>query len=515
MGKSNDILLELEGHFWWYGETIPEGQYAPPSALPGILTISEDGLGKLVLTGSLMMSEPIKLDNAGRRAAENNLGTLERRTIAGWIEKGFHRVYLRNVVYRRVERSADGREMEKFHAGFSLVGRSTLHQDKSDLTFSRLSIDLSGLEAWRWNDAVTVEPENADETGRSQTVRWQVDAPEYPFKGGRLRLRTDVHCDRLEGMPIREVSFRQYDWLDYIPELHASLEVLKQEFGHIEEFLALLTGTYCYFDWPQISNGEGDKFESFTLYFERLREKMEPLEVTQLWTTFPQVEKQFGALYEKARGMRMAYGAGFYLRFGALRNTSMYVEQRFVNLIWGIESLHRIAYPEVKGSTSASEMVEGFRRIIEAQKTTLNSDERRWLDRATKFASEPNLKDRIEDLFSRLPWRIELSSLAKFAEECAHRRNDLSHHGGPRSNGEHAYETFLRQLMTLSGALSILYHTALLQKIGVDDQTLQLPLERNPVRSRLRPLLTQAELNLPPLDEPAKQVPPTAPPTEN
>jgi hypothetical protein len=66
MGKSNDIILELEGHFWWYGETIPEGQYAPPSALPGVLTISEDGLGKLVVTGSRMRSEPIKLDNAGR-----------------------------------------------------------------------------------------------------------------------------------------------------------------------------------------------------------------------------------------------------------------------------------------------------------------------------------------------------------------------------------------------------------------------------------------------------------------
>lgn len=123
--------------------------------------------------------------------------------------------------------------------------------------------------------------------------------PQYPFKGGRLRLRTDVHCDRFEGMPIREVSFRQYDWLDYIPELHASPEDLKQEFGHIEKFLALLTGTYYYLDWPQISNGEGDKFESFTLYFERFLEKMEPLEVTQLWTTFPQVEKQFGALYER------------------------------------------------------------------------------------------------------------------------------------------------------------------------------------------------------------------------
>ena len=514
MRNSNNALLELEGYFWWLGETIPVGQYAPPSALPGVLTISEDGLGKLIVTGSLMTAEPVKLDRAGRLGAENNLDTLKERTIAGWVEKGFHQVYLRNVVYGRVVRSTGGQEAESFRAGFSLIGRSTLSENRSELTFSRLSIELSGLDSWRWNDAIRLEPENSDATGRFQTIRWQTDAPEYPLKGGKVRLRTDVHCDRIEEIPLREVSFRQYDWLDYIPESPVTPELLKQEFGHIEEFLALLTGAYYYLDWPQISNGKGDEFESFTLYFQRFREKMEPLEVTQLWTTFPQVEKQFGALYENARGMRLTYGPGFYLRFGALRNTSMYIEHGFVNLIWGIESLHRIAHPELKGSTSAIEMVEGFKKIIEAQKTILNSDERRWFDRATKVASEPNLKDRIEDLFSRLPWRIESSSLARFADECAHRRNDLSHHGGPRSNGEHAYETFLVQLMKLSAALSILYHAALLQKIGVDERTLRLPLEHNPVRARLRPLLAEADLKIPPLDERTKQVRPAASPTE-
>jgi hypothetical protein len=131
---------------------------------------------------------------------------------------------------------------------------------------------------------------------------------------------------------------------EYVPKSPVAPELLKEEFRHFEEFLALLTGTYYYLDWPQISNGEGDKFESFTMYFLRFWERMEPLELTQLWTTFPQVEKQFGLLYEKARGMRLIYGPGFYLRFGPLRNTSIYIEHGFVNLIWGIESLHRIAH---------------------------------------------------------------------------------------------------------------------------------------------------------------------------
>lgn len=156
MRKSDDVLIEVERHFWWLGEDIPEGKFAPATALPGVLTISENGLAKLVVSGSLMESRLLQLDRQGRLAAENNVDALEGRSIAGRVEKNFQSIYLRNVVYRSPSRTLDGRISESFHAEFCLIGHSTSPQSKSELAFSRLSIELSGLEEWRWNDSLIV-----------------------------------------------------------------------------------------------------------------------------------------------------------------------------------------------------------------------------------------------------------------------------------------------------------------------------------------------------------------------
>jgi hypothetical protein len=95
MRKQDDVLVEVEGHFWWLGEDIPEGRFAPATALPGVLTISENGLAKLVVNGSLMEANLLQLDRQGRVAAENNVDALEGRSIAGRVEKDFQSIYLR------------------------------------------------------------------------------------------------------------------------------------------------------------------------------------------------------------------------------------------------------------------------------------------------------------------------------------------------------------------------------------------------------------------------------------
>jgi hypothetical protein len=496
MRKQDEVIVEVEGHFWWLGEDLPEGKLTPLTALPGRLTISGNGLAKLVVNGSLMESSLLRLDRQGRRAAESNVDALEGRSIVGRVEKDFQSIYLRNVVYRTPGRTFDGRISESFQAGFCLIGHKTIPQSESQLAFSRLSIELSGLEEWRWNDALIVDAARAHEGEHSQAIRWCTQAQEYTVERGRIRLRTDIHCNQFEGARSRDVSFRQYDWLDYLPDSPKSPEQLKQEFGHIEEFLALLTGVYYHLDWPQLSNDDLSGRESYTLYFHRNKEAAEPLEVIQMWTTFPQVEKNFGALYANARGKRKEYGAGFYLRLGALRSSSMYIEHQFVNLIWGIESLHRTAQPSARGSSSNYEMIQGFMEKLQGD---MNADSRRWFNRQLEFALEPQLRDRIVGTFSKLPWDIELSSLNRFAERCAKRRNDISHYGGPRQGDEDTYEEFLLDLLRLSAALSVLYHAALLREIGVDEKTLRQCLLNMPISWRIHPALMQAGLGIPPL----------------
>lgn len=50
---------------------------------------------------------------------------------------------------------------------------------------------------------------------------------------------------------------RQYDFLDYHRKRALSVEGMQQEFTYIEQFLALLTGTYYSLDWPQVSMEKG------------------------------------------------------------------------------------------------------------------------------------------------------------------------------------------------------------------------------------------------------------------
>ena len=494
MGKSENTIIEVEGSFWWLGEEIPEGRSVPSTALSGTLTISGNGLAKLTVTGSLMSSPPVGLDTKGRFAAINDVQVLQDRTIAGRGER-FQTIFLRNIVARIAgHRSENG--IEVFEAGFSLVGHNNDRQQRSELAFSRLSIELRGLEQWSWNDRIIVNDVVPDQAENSQMVRWAAQTVGYPVEAGQIRFRTNIHCDRLPGVQHREISFRQHDWIDYLPDSPLSPDQLKQEFGYIEEFLSLLFGTYYYLDWPQLANGtDASLDESYTLYFWRHKEDMKPLERYELWTIFPQIEKTFGSMYVAARGKRKEYGPAFYLRLGALRSSSMYIEHRFINFIWGIESLHRAMRPNANGSSREIEMIEHFMEKLR-DVLTANSRARKWFQRALKMAHEPQLKDRIIEIFSKLPWAIESKSLGVFAQRCADRRNDLSHYGGPRQYREASNEAFLQDLQSLNEALSVLYHGALLQEIGLNDEILRQALLHPLTGNRIRWALEHAGLTI-------------------
>ena len=491
MRNSNAKILETRGHFWWLGEQTPEGRFAPRTAKFGVLEIGENGLTQLNISGSLIQSDFLQLDSKAQLQAGNELDALYGRSIAGKIDDDQRCVYLRNVVYKGPGRSIDGNVSEWYQAGFCLLGNTSIPRDAESFAFSKLSVELTGLEEWLRGDALVVTPLEEHGINRSQQVSYSVRQNGYEIDGAQINLRTDVHQDAYEQIPTREIKFSQHDWLDYIPAEAAPPEELKQEFGHIEEFLSILTGTYYSLEWPQIATKDGDESESYTLYFFRNIDKNTPPEAWKLWTIFPQTRASFGSLYSEWKRKRREFGPGFYLYLGALRSSSMYIEHRFVNLIWGIESLHRARNPDAKGPASEKELIEAL--LVKVQNDS-DSATRRWLKRQIESASEPTLMDRIVGTFATLPWGVESASLNQFAKRCAGRRNDISHYGGPRKDANESYETFLLDLMKLSEALSYLYHAALLKEIGLDGKTLVQCLMDMPIGHRIRRGMEQAGL---------------------
>lgn len=141
-------------------------------------------------------------------------------------------------------------------------------------------------------------------------------------------------------------------------------------FGRIEEFLAILTGSYYCLDWPQLIFGEGNDAIPCVLYFGRNVDKSSAPEMRNLWTIFPQVRDRFGALFSSWKKKRVEYGPGFYLYLGTLRSSTMYVEHRFVNLIWGLESFHRKRPPESEQPSKVKEKVDRILKCVKENTDT-------------------------------------------------------------------------------------------------------------------------------------------------
>ena len=46
-------VFEERGLFWWHGEPIPDLRFAPDAAVPGLLSIADEGFADLILDGCL------------------------------------------------------------------------------------------------------------------------------------------------------------------------------------------------------------------------------------------------------------------------------------------------------------------------------------------------------------------------------------------------------------------------------------------------------------------------------
>jgi hypothetical protein len=98
-------------------------------------------------------------------------------------------------------------------------------------------------------------------------------------------------------------------------------------------------------------------------------------------------------------------------------------------------------------------------------------------------AHEPSLEQRLLECLRELPLRFRKSELEKFAKQCAGRRNDISHRGGPPAGTD--YETFHNEITHLAEALSYLFHLLILQKIGLSEEAVLRAATKSWVAERL------------------------------
>lgn len=439
-------ILEERGLFWWGDEAVPARQFAPDSSVPGLLKIDDDGRTSLELDGFLP-------NKHGPMAAMVRADISESKTIHGILKGSGKRVFLIGLITSGGRFTSNGISYERYSAMNCLVADGPFPNAKKELRFRELEVPLHGFEGWLRLSAVKVARSKRMISAKYKKPKDAV----YSVMGGRLSLKFNV-AGNTSATPFGdEFSVKEMASLSLRFKSLPTLDYIKTQYGLIEDLLILLTDSdYC-MDWPWLSINKNFRCR---LYFLRLRSKEgdTPPKFFECCTNFVQLRNEFGSIWSNWKEMREAFGPGVYLYLGTRRGIKLYVEHRFVNLIWGIEAFHR----KKKPATPADALVQKIDRIIGQVQLKKDKD---WLAKKLANAHEPSLGERIFDVFVALPLDIDHSRLRSFADACAQKRNDISHYGGEHRGA--AYSDFVKDLANKNAALSTLYHALLLHEIGV------------------------------------------------
>lgn len=321
-----------------------------------------------------------------------------------------------------------------------------------------MSVVLDGFEQWVHAGDIVVNQNQRELKLSLQTE----DQSSYDTQAGRLELIHGFKGTRPSPTD-SAVSVRLQSIIRFTPSKRTNALGMKAAFRSIQDLLLILTNSPRQLDWPTIQSGSQNT--PIRLYFERFGSKGKDLQWHQSWTSFPRLKKDFGKIFDAWHTQRDRAGPGIHLFLGTKRDIPLYVEHRFVNLVWGLESLHRRGAP-----SNASKLADKKERIL-SRLFTLKSDDKRWLKlKLSYILDEPSLETRLFEVLKPIGLNLEERRLEKFAKTCANLRNDLSHFGGERTPGQ--YDGFIGEIRAVLDALSTLYHLLILKLIGLTDEQL-------------------------------------------
>jgi ApeA N-terminal domain 1 len=324
-----------------------------------------------------------------------------------------------------------------------------------------MEIELIGLEEWLRLGSITG---TRSRTKISATYKGTKDI-NYIVNDGAIAIRYDVLGPYQGTYRCATLELKEFVSLIYRPKKALSVDGLGTKFGLLQELFVLLTDSEYALTWPSIKINTGGKSHSYALYFWKLKTSDKPPAYYECPTNFLQLRDNFGDIFSEWQKKREQFGPGFYLYLGVRRGVKLYIEHRFVNLIWGLEALHR--RKPVAATAVEPRVKEKVRRIL--SQIVLKKD-RKWLDRHLELAQEPTLEQRMFDVITTVPIGLEHNRIRRFAKRCADLRNAVSHFGAQRHGG--TYQQFLQELLKASDALSVIYHMLILHEIGIEQKLL-------------------------------------------
>lgn len=428
----------------------------PNLSVSGLLKIDDDGAIKLELDGRLS-SDPMSVLLRAEDAK------LTGKHIAGILKVSNKHVLLDDLWKQGGRFSTSGMSYEGYAAIYCLIGDYPIPKyRRRSFLGTELEIELNGLEEWlRVGSIKTVR-------GKSKitATHRRVKDIKYPQRNGMLYVKYHIYGPMLGTHTDRAIELKETVSLSYRSNTLLSFEDMRTEFGLLQELVVLLTNSEFTLNWPSIKMRSGRKDRDYNFYFRRTNTSDEAPRGHECPTNFVQLQETFGEIVSLWKSKREQFGPGFYLYLGLRRGFKLYVEHRFVNLIWGIEALHR--KKQAVATPAELHVKEKVQRILD--RIDLPKD-KKWLANKLKNAHEPTLEQRICDVITTVPIGLDDNNIRIFSERCAKLRNDISHFGAERHGG--SYKQFLDELRSKSEALSVVYHMLILHEIGIEEKTIK------------------------------------------
>lgn len=431
-----ESILSEPGQFW----IVSEGRdFEPAKSMEGLLTIADDGQAELELLPERWTWD-IPLDDiiSGRKF-----------TVVGRLRRIEQSVRLTDPWLKTLD-------PPRFQSFISLVvpcdPASLIH----DFCIESLTIPLEN--AWPWLGPEMPEWQHDDQR---HVVNYPLPyAKSFQLSIGLAEVSYSYHA----ALNSSERKFKLKQSAEIQIKLHRPTTLLQAQSTYLdfEDLLVLLANQECGLHWPKVDIGGVER--SGVLYCARRRKIGGAISYLYCWLPYSEIEEEFGSILDEWLTKRSEYGAAFHLYLATRRGNELYAEHRFMNLMWGLEALHRKHWPQPQGNSTIEAKVK---RIDETLKVIANSDDRRKIRNALR--QELRLEDRLREMFSSLPIGISRDSINAFSKNCADRRNDISHHGGPRD--EASYNGFPLVVHELSSALAPLYHALILGAIGISSKT--------------------------------------------
>jgi len=447
--EKQTVLRELDerGLFWRPEERIPKNAYAPDSCVAGTLKIDRDGNIGLELDNLLPRPN-------GVPPSKNALA--DRFPIIGILKSSKSYIRLEEVWPRKLQLNPRSPSYQVFGSYVCIISSAPILASSSKAYCSEIRLSLEGYEQW-------LELGEAKVKTTRRGVTAQYGRPmSHIFKLADGLLTIDTVLTVTANDPFASAAMSQQPFLTYKPRKPQTLDGVRELFSQLEDLLILLTDSERGLPNPNVKIKRQRGWA--TIYFTRRPRPEGEITAFNSWVILSQLGTDFGDVVDRWFAKHEEYGPAFHLYLGCRRGTQLYLEHRFVNLIWGLESLHRqVADPADKSALDAK-----IARILTAVPA---GKDRTWLKGQLKRAGDPALADRLLDLIQRLPLPLDRKQVVGFATTCAARRNEISHQGGHRRHS--GYNQWVVGLHPLSNALDRLYHALILMEIGVPSDRIQ------------------------------------------